>query len=171
MRIAGAAHSHFNRFDGPGAVFEDETGGAQAAPEGRAAHAGELWLFLHLTLEIISKYRFLYWELNKLLSCHRIIETQFADILVLRVAAALALLDGLAEAGALDAGAGERRALARDTIMVATYWLSCQFVLQLAHKPDGDMLTRGMVNAPPLASPYLASDARAVRTPFGAIPG
>jgi AcrR family transcriptional regulator len=144
------------------AAFEDEIARTLAAPEGRPVHAEDLWLFLHLTFESIFKYRFLYRDINELLSCHRIIETQFKNILVRQVETALALLDGLAQAGALAFSAGERQALARNMIMVATYWLSYQFVLQPRAEPDGDTLMRGIVNVLSLANPYLAPDARAL---------
>src|SRR5271157_3523978 len=56
-----------------------------AAPESRPAHAEDVWLFLHLMFETIFKYRFLYRDLNELLSRHRVIETQFKAILGLQV--------------------------------------------------------------------------------------
>lgn len=56
---------------------------------------------------------------------HRIIETQFRDILARQVETAAALWDGLAESGTLNAGKAERQALAGNTIMIASYWLSC----------------------------------------------
>jgi AcrR family transcriptional regulator len=144
------------------AGFEDEIEPTLATPELRPAHAEDLWLFLHLTFEIIFKYRFLYRDLNELLSRQRIIETQFKDILARQVQTASALLDGLAESGALDACKAERQALAGNMIMIATYWLSYQFVQHPRHDPDGATLTRGIVSALSLANPYLAPDARAL---------
>ncbi len=145
-------------FDG----FEHEIGHTLAAPETRAAHAEDLWLFLHLTFEIVFKYRFLYRDLNELLSQHRIIETQFRDILVRQVETASALLEGLAASGVLRAGKAECQSLAGNMIMIATYWLSYQFVLHPRQQPDGGTLTHGIVSALSLANPYLAPDARAL---------
>ncbi len=144
------------------AGFEDEIEPTLAAPELRPAHAEDLWLFLHLTFEIIFKYRFLYRDLNELLSRHRIIETQFKDIFAKQVQTAAALLDGLAESGTLDASKTERQALAGNMIMIATYWLSYQFVLHPRQDPDSATLTLGIVSALSLANPYLAPDARAL---------
>src|SRR5208337_2767120 len=86
------------------AEFEHEIGHTLAAPEGRPVNAEDLWLFLHLTFEIVFQYRFLYRDLNELLSRHRIIETQFQRILAQQVQTAAALLEGLAATGALRAG-------------------------------------------------------------------
>jgi AcrR family transcriptional regulator len=144
------------------ADFEHEIGHTFASPEGRPVHTEDLWLFLHLTFEIIFKYRFLYRDLNELLSRHRIIETQFRDILPRQVQTASALLEGLAAAGALRAGRPECQALAESMIMIATYWLSYQFVLHPRRQPDSGTLTRGIVSALSLANPYLVPEARAL---------
>lgn len=130
--------------------------------ETRPAHAEDLWLFLHLTFEIVFKYRFLYRDLNELLSRHRVIETQFQHILVRQIETASALLEGLAASGALRAGAAQRDGLAESMIMIATYWLSYQFVLHPRRQPDDRTLTRGIVSVLSLANPYLAPDARAL---------
>jgi len=144
------------------AGFEDEIEPTLAAPELRPAHAEDLWLFLHLTFEIVFKYRFLYRDLNELLSTHRIIETQFRDILAKQVQTASALLNGLAESDALHASKAECQALAESMIMIATYWLSYEFVLHPRRQPDNATLTRGIVSALSLANPYLVPDARAL---------
>jgi hypothetical protein len=70
---------------------------------------------------------------------------------------AAALLDGLAESGTLNASKAERRALAGNMIMIATYWLSYQFVLHPRRA-----LTRGIVSTLSLANPYLEPEARAL---------
>jgi len=142
--------------------FRHEIVHTLAAPENRPVHAEDVWLFLHLTFEIIFKYRFLYRDLNELLSRHRIIETQFQDILFRQRQTALALLKGLAATGALRAGPADCEALAESMVMIATYWLSYQFVLNPRRQPDSRTLTHGIVSALSLANPYLAPDARAL---------
>ncbi len=111
-----------------------------------------------MTFEIILKYRFLYRGLNGLLPRHCIIETQFQAILARQVQTAAALLEGLAATGELRASRAEYHALAESMIMIATYWLSYQFVLHSRRRPDGATLTRALS----LANPYLAPDARAL---------
>ncbi|MFY9643157.1 MAG: TetR/AcrR family transcriptional regulator [Rhodomicrobium sp.] len=142
--------------------FQHEIGHTLAAPEGRPVHAEDFWLFLHLTFEIIFKYRFIYRDLNELLSRHRIIETQFKDILIRQRCTASALLCGLASAGSLSAETLDCDALAESMIMIATYWLSYQYVLNPRTQPDNATLTHGIVRALSLANPYLAPGARAL---------
>ncbi len=144
------------------AGFEDEIAHTFALPHGRAVHAEDVWLFLHLTFETMLKYRFLYRDLNELLSRHRIIETHFKQILEHQRATASALLRGLAESGVMHATGPECDALAERMIMIATYWLPYEFVLNPRHEPDSKTLARGIVSARSLASPYLAPDARAL---------
>ncbi len=153
------------------AKFEHEIGHTLAAPEGRPVNAEDLWLFLHLTFEIVFKYRFLYRDLNELLSRHRIIETQFQPILTQRLQTAAALLEGLAATGALRAGRAGCQALAGTMIMIATYWLEYRFVRHPRRPPDSGVLAHGIVSVLSLANPYLAPDARAIRAPFATIPG
>jgi len=142
--------------------FRHEIGHTLEAPQGRPVHAEDVWLFLHLTFEIIFKYRFLYRDLNELLSRHRIIETQFKQILGRQVQTASALLRGLARSGSMQATEAECAGLAENMILIATYWLSYEFVLNPRQQPDSKTLTRGIVSALSLARPYLAPNARAL---------
>ncbi len=144
------------------AEFEDEIARTLAAPESRAVHAEDIWLFLHLTFETILKYRFLYRDLNELLSRHRVIEIQFKQVLGQQVHTASALLQGLVQAGDMHATEADCAALAERMMMIATYWLSYEFVLHPRLEPDSNTLTRGIVSALSLASPYLVPDARAL---------
>ncbi|MCZ7656140.1 MAG: TetR/AcrR family transcriptional regulator [Rhodocyclaceae bacterium] len=48
--------------------FEREINGTLAAPTRRAANVEDMWLFLHVLFEEIWKYRFLYRDLDDLLS-------------------------------------------------------------------------------------------------------
>lgn len=142
--------------------FRHEIERTLAAPQNRKVHAEDLWLFLHLTFEAVFKYRFLYRDLNELLSRHRIIETQFQPILARQRETAAMLLRGLAASGAMSATQAQCDAIAGSMIMIATYWLSYEFVLNPRQPPDAGTLTRGIVSALSLASPYLAPDARAL---------
>ena len=63
------------------AEFRQEIDAILTPPERRPPHAEDIWLFLHLLFETILKYRFLYRDLNELLSRHRFLETQFRRVL------------------------------------------------------------------------------------------
>ena len=56
----------------------------------------DAWLFLHMLFELIWQYRFLYRDLNDLLSKNRRLETHFQFVLKNKTRAVQALLDGLA---------------------------------------------------------------------------
>ena len=144
------------------AEFEDEIGQTLTAPQERPVHAEDLWLFLHLTFETIFKYRFLYRDLNELLSRQRIIETQFKQVLIQQLRTVSTLLKGLVEAGHMRASEAECGVLAERMMMIATYWLSYDFVLNPRRPQDSSTVTRGIVSALSVASPYLAPGARAL---------
>jgi AcrR family transcriptional regulator len=133
-----------------------------ATPQSRLANAEDVWLFLHLMFETIFKYRFLYRDLNELLSRHRSIEKHFREILDRQMETAETLMQGLAEAGAMRATPAEIRVLAENMTLIATYWLSFAFVLNPRGEPDGETLTRGIVHILSLAGPYLAPGERAL---------
>jgi AcrR family transcriptional regulator len=142
--------------------FRREIERTLAAPESRPANAEDVWLFLHLMFETILKYRFLYRDLNELLSRHRSIETTFRRILDRQMETATLLMRGLVEAGAMRASEAEIRALAENMTLIATYWLPFAFVLNPRGEPDGETLTRGIVHILALAGPYLAPAERAL---------
>src|SRR5215217_1125561 len=56
----------------------------------------DAWFFLHTLFELIWQYRFLYRDLNDLLSNNRRLETHFQGVLKDKSKAVRALLDGLA---------------------------------------------------------------------------
>ncbi len=133
-----------------------------AAPETRPANAEDVWLFFHLMFEAIFKYRFLYRDLNELLSRHRSIEQYFRRILDRQMETAGTLMQGLVDAGAMRATPGEIRMLAENMTLIATYWLPFAFALNPRGEPDGETLTRGIVHILSLAGPYLGPGERAL---------
>ena len=85
-----------------------------------------------------------------------------------------ALADGLARAGALRATPRERAALARNVVLVATYWMSFQRVSHVASAAaahdDAARLDPGEAAYQVLAlvAPFLVGDARALVERLGA---
>jgi AcrR family transcriptional regulator len=141
--------------------FEREIGALLAAPARRAANVEDLWLFLHLLFEAIWRYRFLYRDLNDLLSRNRLLEVHFKQILARKVAAAEALCRGLAEAGALSATPGEIDALATNMAVVITYWLSFEYVRNPRNPQEGPIAARGAYQVMALLTPFLVGESRA----------
>ncbi|MGP0105595.1 TetR/AcrR family transcriptional regulator [Rhodoblastus sp.] len=144
------------------AVFRDEIENTLAAPESRPVHAEDAWLFLHLVFEAIYKYRFLYRDINELVSRHRMLETQFKRILAHKTRTAVAILEGLVRAGEMKASALDVEVLAVNMTVLATYWLSYEFARNPRAKEESRALARGAFHVISLAAPYLAPRERAL---------
>src|SRR5882724_7587486 len=71
------------------------------------ANAEDAWLFFHVLFELIWQYRFLYRDLNDLLSKNRRLETHFQFVLKNKSRAVRAVLDGLARGSAVHIGRDE----------------------------------------------------------------
>ena len=109
------------------AEFEREIGETLATPSRRAPNVEDMWLFLHLLFEEIWKYRFLYRDLDDLLSRNRLLEVHFKQILAHKVKTAAALCEGLVATGEMQASRGELQALATNMAVIATYWLPFEY--------------------------------------------
>jgi len=141
-------------------AFEREVDALLAAPARRAATVEDLWLFLHLLFEAIWRYRFLYRDLNDLLSGNRLLEVHFKQILERKVAAAEALCGGLAEVGELRATPVEIRALATNMVVVMTYWLSFEYVRNPRNPEERPIAAGGAYQVMALLAPFLVGDSR-----------
>jgi len=124
----------------------------------------DAWFFMHTLFELIWRYRFLYRDLNDLLSKNRNLETQFQLVLARKSRAILELLAGLVRAGHLDIDARETDPLSRSMVVVLTYWLSYEYVLnpRQALEPEHAQgaLLRGAHHTLQLLAPYLAQAQR-----------
>jgi AcrR family transcriptional regulator len=140
--------------------FEREMDALLAMPVRRPVSVEDAWLFLHLVFELIWKYRFVYRDLNDLLSRNRIIETHFRRILEVSREVALSLARGMREAGELAASDPEIAALADNMVVLATYWLSFEYVSNPRKPIDGAAMGRGAYHAISMVAPYLVGDAR-----------
>ena len=140
--------------------FEREMDVLLALPVKRRISVEDAWLFLHLVFELIWKYRFIYRDLNDLLSRNRIIETHFKRILEDSLKVALTLVNGMRESGELAATDAEILALANTIVLVATYWLSFEYVRNPRKPIDGAAMGRGAYHAMSMVAPYLAGDAK-----------
>ena len=126
----------------------------------------DAWFFLHSLFELIWAFRFLYRDLNHLLSRNRRLETSFPAILLRKRGALSVLLDTLQ--GAQPRTADEQRqhdAVATSMVVVLTYWLSYEYVLQprSALEPENaqDALLRGAYHVLGLLAPHLQGAPRA----------
>lgn len=138
----------------------DELLGAAAG----VRHIEDAWLFFHLLFELIWKYRFLYRDLNDLLSKNRRLETHFQAVLKHKSRAVRELLDGLARGSALHTAGREIEPVATAMVVVLTYWLSYEYVRdpRKALEPEaaGAALLRGAFHVLCLLAPYLEAAQR-----------
>lgn len=148
------------------AAHEAEVAPLLTVPEGRAVTVEDLWLLLHLLFERMGRYRFLYRDLDEITSRSRRLAQRFASELSRREAAFRALADALVDGGTMHATPAERRALARNVVLVATYWMSFQRLRRGTMAPAGDAegLDPGEAAWQILAlvAPFLTGDARAL---------
>lgn len=119
----------------------------------------DAWFFMHTLFELIWQYRFLYRDLNDLLSNNRRLETHFQWVLKNKTQAVRTLLDGMNRSGALHIDAREAEATATSMVVVLTYWLSFEYVRdpRRALEPESAQLAllRGAHHVLHLLVPYL----------------
>jgi AcrR family transcriptional regulator len=125
----------------------------------------DAWFFLHTLFELIWQHRFLYRDLNDLLSKNRRLETHFQAILKNKTRAVRALLDGMSRTGAVRIDTREAEPTATSMVVVLTYWLSYEYVRDPRHalEPDAaqQALLRGAHHVLHLLVPYLEPAQRA----------
>ena len=128
-------------------------------------HVEDAWFFMHTLFELIWQYRFLYRDLNDLLSKTRHLETHFQSVLHHKVHAVHSLLNALERAGAMHISAHEVAPTATSMVVVLTYWLNFEYVRdpRRALEPDSVQaaLLRGAHHVLNLLMPYLESGQRA----------
>lgn len=144
--------------------FEREIDRLLTVPTERTSNVEDAWLFLHVLFELIWKYRFFYRDLNNLLINNRTLELRFKSLLAQKVRTARWLVDGLAALGSLRASRAEMDALATNMVVVATYWLSYQYVMNPRRFSEPEVVGRsvalGCYQVMALTAPYLSGDAR-----------
>ena len=119
----------------------------------------DAWFFIHSLFELIWRHRFLYRDLNDLLSKNRHLETRFQRVLKQKAQAVQTLLAGLRHAGHLDIDSRQVDALSHSMVVVLTYWLSYEYVRnpRQALEPEHAQhaLMRGAYYTLHLLAPYL----------------
>jgi AcrR family transcriptional regulator len=142
--------------------FERQMEAALQVPERRVPDMEDMWLYLHLVFETIWEYRFLYRDLDNILSRNKKLRTHFRRILERKIHTAEVILRGLVEVGVMNATAADIAALARNIAVVATYWLNFQRIrtTPAADGADSDHLALGVYQVLALVAPFLNGDAQ-----------
>lgn len=119
----------------------------------------DAWFFLHSLFEIIWEYRFLYRDLNDLLSKNRLLETRFQAVLRHKTRAIRTMLAAMSRTGTVDMGASELEPTANGMVVLLTYWLSYEYVRDPRHALEPanarKALMRGTHHVLNLLAPYL----------------
>jgi AcrR family transcriptional regulator len=135
-------------------------------------HIEDAWLFFHMMFELVWQYRFLYRDLNDLLSKNRRLETHFQFVLKNKSRAVQQLMEGLVGGGAVKMAREEIAPVATAMVVVLTYWLSYEYVRdpRRALEPESSAaaLARGAFHSLSLLMPYLDEASKAhLRTLVG----
>ena len=108
---AGNLHYHFRRKDDLSAAlldrFVDEFDAVLPPASWRAAHVEDAWLLLHLLLETVWRYRFLFRDLSGIMTRDRRAAHRLAGVFARAVEAARGICLGLVEQGIMAATAAE----------------------------------------------------------------
>ena len=143
--------------------YEKALGDLLGASDG-VRNVEDAWFFLHSLFEIIWEYRFLYRDLNDLLSKNRMIETHFQAVLKDKTRAIRNLLAALNRNSAVTMDSREMEPTADSMVVVLSYWLSFEYVRDPRHalEPDNAQkaLMRGAYHVLNLLAPYLESSQR-----------
>ncbi|MFT3719029.1 TetR/AcrR family transcriptional regulator [Pseudorhodoferax sp.] len=119
----------------------------------------DAWFFLHSLFERIWEYRFLYRDLNDLLSNHRRLEQQVQQVLDGKLLAVRGMLAGMQASGALHIDPREAGATATSMVVVLSYWLSFEYARAprdaLEPAAAQSALLRGASHVLVLLAPYL----------------
>ena len=122
-------------------------------------------LFLHMLCELVWAHRFLYRDLNDLLSKNRRLETHSQDVLKNKSRAMAAWLDGPSRGGAARLTGEAAGPMATAMVVVLTYWLSYEYVRDPRHALEPESaaaaMGRGAYHALALLMPHLDEASRA----------
>ena len=143
-------------------AFERELDGVLTAPAGRHPDVEDARLFLHLLFELVWKYRFLFRDLNDLLSRNRAVALRVRRILERAARTARQLCEGMVATGQMRADKHEIEALATNMVLVSTYWLSYAGVREARLTDQGRILGQGVYQVMSMLAPLFEDQARSL---------
>jgi AcrR family transcriptional regulator len=139
--------------------FESEIERMLAVPSDRRPTIQDVWIYLRLMFELAWRYRFFYRDQSDLLSRNRKLELHFKQILAHEIKIAKQLCEGLRLDKAMQASDLQMEALSTNMVVVATYWLSYEYVRNprkyTEQQAIAEALARGCYQVLSLIGPYL----------------
>ena len=137
--------------------LEDEAEPVLAGPGAALIAVDDFWLFLHLVFEKMFMYRFLYRDVDYVMTEYPALAPRLRLLTSRGITTVDRLCHQLAAGGALRASDADISVLALQMMMVATCWFT--FVRMLPETQDTGP-GRAAYQVLSLLSPYLADDAR-----------
>jgi AcrR family transcriptional regulator len=124
----------------------------------------DTWFVMHSLFELVWESRFLYRDLNDLLSKNRWLETHWQQIIRDKVSSFATLLNNLRSHNMLVMDDATLAATANNMVVMLTYWLSFEYVQhpREALEPAAAQASvlRGAHHTLNLLTPYLQDDAK-----------
>ncbi|HZQ62917.1 MAG TPA: TetR/AcrR family transcriptional regulator [Casimicrobiaceae bacterium] len=144
------------------AAFEGQVQPLLVSPEARSLTVDDLWLWLHLFLEAMERYRFLYRDLVDLAARHHRAGARIAQLLRNGERTLRAIFRAISAGGDLDATGRELDVLARNAMLILTHSMAYE---RLARGPGASQmapdLTRAAYGVLMLIAPHATGEARA----------
>lgn len=100
------------------------------------------WFFMHSVFELIWEHRFIYRDLNDLLSKNRHLESHVKEVLQRQQQAFEQLLKGLQANGLLAQTDSEHNSCATHMVVMLTWWLSYEYVQDPRHAMEDNNANR-----------------------------
>ena len=161
---AGNLHYHFRKKDELSAALLEQFVAeldALLPPAGwRADNVEDVWFLLHLILEALWRYRFLFRDLSGIMARDRRAGARLATVFERSVQAARGICLGLAERNQLVATGVEIDALSNNIAVVALYWLSFESARHPRRDPASTGMARGAYQVLMLVAPFLQPEGR-----------
>lgn len=146
------------------AQFEEQIEKRLRFPDDHRPTIDEMWAYLQYMADFLWAYRFLYRDLNDLLARNRTLETHFKQIITHKVRFGQQLCDALVADHEMVATPEEIKVIATNMGVIATYWLSYQFVMNPRKYNEQDAiraeLHQASLHIVSLMAPYLRGRSR-----------
>ncbi len=125
-------------------------------PEEQSLDIEDMWFYLHLIFENIWQYRFIYRNLDHVMSMSQRLNRQFKQLMALKRKTAEGIFNNLASNNRLHAGKEEIQALSVNMVLVITYWVGyCRIT-----PPTDNQSGQGVYHAMSLVAPFLPDERR-----------
>jgi AcrR family transcriptional regulator len=161
---AGNLHYHFRKKDELSAAlleqFVTELDTLLPPPGWRADNVEDVWFLLHLILEALWRYRFLFRDLSGIMARDRRAGARLAAVFERAVQASRGICLGLVERDLMVATGAEIEALSTNVAVVALYWLSFESARHPRREASGAGMARGVYQVLMLVAPFLKPEGR-----------